>query len=110
MLLGKAGVVAPIVAMGLSVGVLTAPPAHADEQTFVDALRENGWSGVSFGATGHPLAPGLVTRPDVAIASGHDVCNQLQLGLTPDQMVATTLPAAQDNYRIFITAAQQHLC
>lgn len=91
-------------------GVLTAPAAHADEQSFVDALRENGWSAMSFGPTGHPLAPGLITRPDVAIAGGHDVCNQLQLGLTPDQMVATTLPAAQDNYRIFINAAQQHLC
>ncbi|MGB3475010.1 MAG: DUF732 domain-containing protein [Mycobacterium sp.] len=108
MLFGKAGVVAPIAAIGLSVGVLTAPAAHADEQTFVDALRENGWSASSF--AGHPVAPGIIIRPDVAIAGGHDVCNQLQLGLTPDQLVATAIPPAQDNTRIFITAAQEHLC
>lgn len=105
---GKAGVVAPIAAMGFLVGVLAAPAARADEQTFVDALRENGWSASSF--AGYPVAPGIIVRPDAAIAGGHDVCNQLQLGLTPDQLVATAIPPAQDNTRIFINAAQEHLC
>lgn len=111
MLFGKAGVAATIAATGLVAGlVTTAPAANADDQGFLDELRANQWSGVNFGLTGQPIAPGVILNEDSAIAAGHNVCNQLRQGLTPDEIVSAAIRSNQDNYRILINASQHHLC
>jgi hypothetical protein len=100
-----------IATTGLVAGlVFTAPVANADDQGFLDELRANQWSGVTFGLTGQPIAPGVIVNQDAAIAGGHDVCNKLRQGLTPDQIVSAAIRSNQDNYRILVNAAQHHLC
>jgi hypothetical protein len=68
--------------------LITAPAANADDQGFLDELRANQWSGVNFGLTGQPIASRVILNEDSAIAAGHNACNQLRQGLTPDQIVS----------------------
>jgi hypothetical protein len=111
MLFGKAGVAGTVAAAALVAGLMiNAPAANADDEAFFDELRANQWSGVNFGLTGQPIAPGVILNQDAAVAAGHDVCNKLRQGLTPDEIVAAAIRSQQDNYRILINAARHHLC
>ena len=83
----------------LALGLAVAAPAHADEESFVVTLANNGWDG--------PV--------DAAVALGNHICSDISDGV-PE---ATTLQTISDNTtdgvepkdaKVFYEAASDNLC
>ena len=75
--------------------IVTASPAHADDNSFVADLQ----------AQGVPMVQG----PDKAIAGGYMVCSALRNGVAPDK-AATVFGLMNGRGSQIVAAAQHDLC
>jgi Protein of unknown function (DUF732) len=82
--------------IGLTLAVLGAPAAHADDGSFVTAAR----------------ALGMQQSPDYVIRSGHSACFLLQDGSTPDKLAdrMTTVGLGDDQAHQFIALSVHNYC
>ncbi len=85
-----------------------AAPAHADEDGYLNYLREKNWTGQYM--LGQPILQGVVVSPENAIAAGRNVCNQLHTGLSRVEILAAVPASHAGNQSILIDAAQHELC
>ena len=90
------------VAAVLAVGWVGAPPAHADDQSFLNELRANGFPGLSF--AGQQMPDGAV------VAQGYMACNRLHLGQSADDLIAQVNPNDANIGRLLVHAAQRNIC
>jgi hypothetical protein len=74
--------------------LLSAPPAHADDQSFLNDLSENHIG------TGHLTSP---------LALGHFICTQIRGGMSPADAAQMTSGWGVDMPGI-VAAAQRDLC
>lgn len=90
-----------VIAAGF-IGFIGAPTASADEASFLNELRANGFPG---------LTVGDAQLPDGAVvANGWMACNRLHLGERPEQTLAQLNPNDLDKGRMLLNAAQHNLC
>lgn len=80
--------------MGLGIGLLAAPTAHADANSYLTYIQE------------HHINVGI-SNPSKQLWMGNTACQELHEGRTPDQIAAT--PTLFD-VRGIVDAAQHELC
>ncbi len=86
----------------LAVGIVGTPPARADDQSFLNELRSNGFPGLTF--AGQQMPDGAV------VAQGYMACNRLHLGQSADDLIAQVNPGDANIGRMLVHAAQRNLC
>ncbi|MUL64643.1 hypothetical protein BOO86_09235 [Mycobacterium sp. CBMA 234] len=86
----------------LAVGFVGTPPAHADDQSFLNELRADGFPGLSF--AGQQMPDGAV------VAQGYMACNRMHLGQSADDLIAQVNPNDTNIGRMLVRAAQHNLC
>lgn len=80
----------------LTASVAVAPTAHADqEQQYLDELAQSGVRGVQ----GH-----------TALRGGHVVCDNLRLGMTPEDIINKISLFNRPFAPTIVASAQRHLC
>lgn len=90
------------VAAVLSVGFVGTAPAHADDQSFLNELRSEGFPGLSI--AGQQMPDGAI------VAQGYMACNRMHLGQKSDDLIAQVNPNDSTIGRMLVHAAQHNLC
>lgn len=90
------------VAAVLAVGFVGTPPAHADDQSFLNELRGEGFPGLT--VAGQQMPDGAV------VAQGYMACNRMHLGQKPDDLIAQVNPGDAKIGAMLVHAAQHNLC
>jgi hypothetical protein len=88
-----------------------AAPAAADDQSYLDYLRDHGY-GLSLGPAVGPNSPmvgtGIIPFPEQTLADGHMLCDRLHSGAGFDELQNEF--GSQPYWHPIIDAAQRELC
>ena len=91
----RIAIIPAIAACSTAALIVTASPAHADDQSYLDELTQNGV----------PMRNG----PGFALMGGNNVCAYLHHGMSPEG-IARKMGAMADWGPAIVAAAQHNLC
>jgi Protein of unknown function (DUF732) len=92
----RIGIIPAIAACSTAVLIATASPAHADDQSYLDELTQNGV----------PMPNG----PSFPLTYGHIVCAKLQHGISPEAIARKEIGPMTAWGPAIVAAAQHNLC